>query len=404
MIISYDIDESRWIRIVGRYMTLTSNKNILIVDDNEENRYILEVICKSLGYTTNSVENGQKALDFLKTNTPILILLDLVMPVMDGYEVLKQVRNNKKTHDLPVIMVSSIDETESVLKCLQKGADDYITKPFEPDILKVRMENTLSKFLYIKMERELLEKTFSGSMKVFSDILSSVSPSLFGKSLRTRRICKLIAEDLKLSDIWEVEVSAMFSLIGCITLPAETITKIVEGKTLVAVEKILNENHPYVGYKLLSNIPRLENVALNVFFQNKTRLTDSIPAEILEKVKEIPLHAKLLYAANEYDFISSRSTIKSDIITYLKKLDIDENILKSLEKIVLIENGKVEKRIKLSELQVGMIFASDLLTENNNKVASKWMEVSNSLLDVIKLVHSKVAIIEPINVFVSKQS
>jgi hypothetical protein len=56
----------------------------------------------------------------------------------------------------------------------------------------------------------------------------------------------------------------------------------------------------------------------------------------------------------------------------------------------------------LSELQVGMIFASDLLTENNNKVASKWMEVSNSLLDVIKLVHSKVAIIEPITVFVSK--
>ena len=143
--------------------------------------------------------------------------------------------------------------------------------------------------------------------------------------------------------------------------------------------------------------------ALNVFFQNKTRLTDSIPAEILEKVKEIPIHAKILYAANEYDFISSRSTIKSDIITYLKKLDIDEMILKSLEKIVLIENGKVEKRIKLSELQVGMIFASDLLTENNNKVASKWMEVSNSLLEVIKLVHSKVAIIEPINVFVSKQ-
>ena len=237
MIISYDIDETRWIRIVGRYMTLTSNKKILIVDDNEENRYILEVICKSLGYTTNSVENGQKALDFLKTNTPILILLDLVMPVMDGYEVLKQVRNNKKTHDLPVIMVSSIDETESVLKCLQKGADDYITKPFEPDILKVRMENTLSKFLYIKMEKELLEKTFSGSMKVLSDILSSVSPSLFGKSLRTRRICKLIAEDLKLSDIWEVEVSAMFSLIGCITLPAETITKIVEG--------ILNEQQEF---------------------------------------------------------------------------------------------------------------------------------------------------------------
>jgi CheY-like chemotaxis protein len=383
-------------------MTLTSNKTVLIVDDNEENRYILEVICKSLGYTTASVTNGQEAMDYLKSTLPILILLDLVMPVMDGFEVLKRVRENKKTQDLPVIMVSSIDETESVLKCLQKGADDYIAKPFEPDILKVRMENTLSKFLYIKMEKELLEKTFSGSMKVLSDILSSVSPSLFGKSLRTRRICKLIAEDLKLSDIWEIEISAMFSLIGCITLPAETITKIVEGKTLVAVEKIMNENHPYVGYKLLSHIPRLENVALNIFFQNKTRLTNSLPPEILSKVKEIPLAAKILYAANEYDFISTRSTIKADIITYLKKLDLDETLFSSLEKIVLIENGRVEKRIKLSDLQTGMIFASDLLTENNNKVASKWMEVSNSLLDVIKLVHSKVPIVEPVHVFVPK--
>jgi hypothetical protein len=239
-------------------------------------------------------------------------------------------------------------------------------------------------------------------MKVLSDILSSVSPSLFGKSLRTRRICKLIAEDLKLSDIWEIEISAMFSLIGCITLPAETITKIVEGKTLVAVEKIMNENHPYVGYKLLSHIPRLENVALNIFFQNKPRLTNSLPPEILSKVKEIPLAAKILYAANEYDFIASRSTIKADIITYLKKLDLEETLFSSLEKIVLIENGRVEKRIKLSDLQTGMIFAADLLTENNNKVASKWMEVSNSLLDVIKLVHSKVPIVEPVHVFVPK--
>ena len=378
------------------------NKNVLIVDDNEENRYVLEIICKSLGYSTSSVENGQKAIEFLQKSTPILILLDLVMPVMDGFETLKRVRENKKTQSLPIIMVSSVDETESVLKCLQKGADDYITKPFEPDILKVRMENTLSKYFYLQMEKELLEKTFSGSLKVLSDILSSVSPTLFGKSLRTRRICKWVAEDLNLNDIWEIEVSAMFSMIGCITFPSETISKIVEGKTLVALEKILNENHPYVGYKLLSNIPRLQNVAINVYFQNKTRLNSTIPPEILEKVKEVPLNAKILYAANEYDFIASRSSIQSDIITYLKKCEIEDVVRNSLEKYVLIENGKIEKKIKLIDLQPGMIFASDLMTENNHRVASKWMEVNLALLDVIKLVHSKVPIIEPISVFVPK--
>jgi response regulator RpfG family c-di-GMP phosphodiesterase len=379
------------------------NIEILIIDDNEENRMILEVICKSLGFKPQLAVNGKNALTILEKYTPSLVLCDLIMPELNGFEFLKIFKFNPKWKSIPIIMVSSVDETESILKCLQQGADDYITKPFEPDILKARVDNLLSKYLYMKMEKELLEKTFSGSLKVLSDILSTLSPILFGKSTRTRRIAKQIAEEVNYPNLWEIEVSAMFYLIGCITLPPDTITKLIEGRTLIALEKIMYDNHPYIGYKLLNNIPRLENVSHIVFFQNKMRFNNQIPQEIQNKVENVPLGAKILHLAIEYEYISSKTTLNSDIISYLRKIETDAELLSAIEKIVVIDSGKELKKLKLSELQSGMIFATDIITINNNKVANRWMEVTSTLLDVMKLIHSKVAIQEPIDVFVSKK-
>ncbi len=379
------------------------NIEILIIDDNEENRMILEVICKSLGFKPQLAVNGKNALTILEKYTPSLVLCDLIMPELNGFEFLKKFKLNPKWKSIPIIMVSSVDETESILKCLQQGADDYITKPFEPDILKARVDNLLSKYLYMKMEKELLEKTFSGSLKVLSDILSTLSPFLFGKSTRTRRIAKQIAEEVNYPNLWEIEVSAMFYLIGCITLPPDTITKLIEGRTLIALEKIMYDNHPYIGYKLLNNIPRLENVSHIVFFQNKMRFNNQIPQEIQNKVENVPLGAKILHLAIEYEYISSKTTLNSDIISYLRKIETDAELLSAIEKIVVIDSGKELKKLKLSELQSGMIFASDIITINNNKVANRWMEVTSTLLDVMKLIHSKVAIQEPIDVFVTKK-
>jgi hypothetical protein len=195
----------------------------------------------------------------------------------------------------------------------------------------------------------------------------------------------------------------MFYLIGCITLPPDTITKLIEGRTLIALEKIMYDNHPYIGYKLLNNIPRLENVSHIVFFQNKMRFNNQIPQEIQNKVENVPLGAKILHLAIEYEYISSKTSLNSDIISYLRKIETDAELLSAIEKIVVIDSGKELKKLKLSELQSGMIFASDIITINNNKVANRWMEVTSTLLDVMKLIHSKVAIQEPIEVFVSKK-
>jgi len=118
---------------------------ILIVDDDEINRMILSDFISNLGHTSISAENGLSAMAQMKENTPDIVLLDIVMPAMDGYEVLERMKNDSNLRHIPVIMITSIDEMDSVAQCIESGADDYLTKPFNPTLLKARVNASLEK-------------------------------------------------------------------------------------------------------------------------------------------------------------------------------------------------------------------------------------------------------------------
>ncbi len=136
---------------------------ILIVDDEPFNVDYLEQELDDLGYKTVSACNGQKALERVLTESPDLILLDIMMPVMDGFEVLSHLKGNPATRDLPVIVISANTDLKSVVKGIQMGAEDYLPKPFEDTLLRARIASSLEKKrlrdieqLYMKsMEHEL---------------------------------------------------------------------------------------------------------------------------------------------------------------------------------------------------------------------------------------------------------
>jgi phosphoserine phosphatase RsbU/P len=139
------------------------NPKILIVDDEPFNVDYLEQELEDLEYATISAVNGQEALDKVRTETPDLVLLDIMMPVMDGFEVLARLKANPATRDLPVIVISANNDLKSVVKGIQLGAEDYLPKPFEPVLLQARISSCLEKKrlrdlqqLYLKsLEREL---------------------------------------------------------------------------------------------------------------------------------------------------------------------------------------------------------------------------------------------------------
>ncbi len=109
------------------------------------NRIMLSRYITKLGYRSSLAENGQQALEKLQAEPFDLVLLDVQMPEMDGYQVLEQLKADPRLRDIPVIMISAVDELESVVKCIELGAQDYLPKPFNPVLLRARLTACLER-------------------------------------------------------------------------------------------------------------------------------------------------------------------------------------------------------------------------------------------------------------------
>src|ERR1041384_5062260 len=112
---------------------------ILIVDDVEENRAVLERRLTKEGYAVASVASGEEALHCIGRDEFDLVLLDVLMPGMDGFAVLERIKENPATRSIPVIMISALDDLPSVVRCIEHGAEDFLSKPFAPERLRARI-------------------------------------------------------------------------------------------------------------------------------------------------------------------------------------------------------------------------------------------------------------------------
>jgi len=119
--------------------------SLLVVDDNSMNRIMLSRYITKLGYRSSLAENGRQALEKLQAEPYDLVLLDVQMPEMDGYAVLEHLKADPRLRDIPVIMISAVDELESVVKCIELGAQDYLPKPFNPVLLRARLTACLER-------------------------------------------------------------------------------------------------------------------------------------------------------------------------------------------------------------------------------------------------------------------
>ena len=127
---------------------------ILVVDDNESNRDLLCRRLKHEGHDVTTAESGSRAFSILQCTSFDLILLDLIMPEMNGIEVLERLKSDEKTQHTPVIMISSLSETDAVIRCIQAGAEDYLPKPFNLVLLRARINAALERRRWRERERD----------------------------------------------------------------------------------------------------------------------------------------------------------------------------------------------------------------------------------------------------------
>jgi adenylate cyclase len=132
--------------------------NLLVVDDNRVNRLLLGRALEQLGHAVTFAENGREALEALRQRAIDLVLLDIEMPEMNGYQVLEALAADPLFRDLPVVMMSSVEEVDSVARCIEMGAEDYLFKPVNPVLLKARIRSSLEKKRLRDRQRELFRR------------------------------------------------------------------------------------------------------------------------------------------------------------------------------------------------------------------------------------------------------
>jgi len=198
--------------------------SILIIDDLEENRELLSRRLGRLGYSVQVTSSGEEALAVIAQQAPDLVLLDILMPDLDGFEVLRRLKAQSLTQHIPVIMLSSADETETAVRCIELGADDFLPKPFNPTLLMARIESSLAKKRLRDQEGEFL-KHLRTERDISDRLLLNILPPSIADRLKQGE--KIIADNFS-------EVTVLFSdFVGFTKLasgisPADLVTRLNE--------------------------------------------------------------------------------------------------------------------------------------------------------------------------------
>jgi class 3 adenylate cyclase len=135
--------------------------HILVVDDDELNRSLLIKNLEHAGHRTSAAENGFAAFQGLDTDPPDVVLLDIEMPGIDGIEVLERLKADATLRHIPVIMISGVDDTDAIVRCLGAGADDFLPKPFDPAILRARIDAGLNRSRLRTLEQDRVREVFT---------------------------------------------------------------------------------------------------------------------------------------------------------------------------------------------------------------------------------------------------
>jgi signal transduction histidine kinase len=174
--------------------------HILVVDDYPMNRLKLARVLQQQGHTVAHAENGRQALEMVREEPFDVVLLDLVMPEMDGLQVLEEMKRDQKLRHIPVIMISAVDEIESAARCIEHGAEDYLPKPFNPVFLRARLGASLQKKQLRDLERSYLQQEMvlrqNEKLAVLGRLSAGMAHELNNPAAALRRGADLLREIL----------------------------------------------------------------------------------------------------------------------------------------------------------------------------------------------------------------
>lgn len=376
------------------------DEKILFVDDDPN---ILSAYQRQSRrqFTIETALGGELGLAAISTHGPYAVIVaDMRMPIMDGVQFLSKVKNIAP--DSVRMMLTGNADQQTAINAINEGnIFRFLTKPCPPDVLANTLTAGIDQYRLVTAEKELLEKTLRGSVKVLTDILTLVNPTAFGRASRVQRLVRKISADLKVDKAWQMEIAAMLSQLGCITTPEDILAKVYIGTNLSEKELQVFQTHPKIGCDLIANIPRLETVATVMAYQEKHFDGSGVPYDA-KRGEEIPLGARILKLALDFDSLvtSGSNHAEAMAVIHERKGWYDPTIVESLKRVLTVEARYELKTVRIIELTLDMILAEDIKTSAGVLLITKGHEITQLLRTHLKNWVETKRILEPIKVFV----
>lgn len=366
---------------------------ILCVDDEPNILQAYERLLRRY-FPIETAVGSEAGLAAMREKGPYAVVVsDMRMPVMDGVQFLAKVREHSP--DTVRIMLTGQADMDDAIAAVNEGnIFRFLTKPCPTDLLRRSLEAALEQHRLITSERELLEQTLNGSIKVLTEVLSLVNPTAFGRSHRVERYVRHIAAQLKLTQAWEFEMAAMLSQIGCISVPPHILEKVYAGEPLTDDETQIFGSHPAVAHELLAKIPRLEGVSLMV----QRQLEPSPPD--LDLQDRIALGAQMLRVAIDFDARISRGELAGFALERMRQRagHYEPRLLGALTGVEVDPAKMVLRAVQVDELKTGAELYDDVWSENGILLLAKGQEVTETVIMRLKVFERTMGVRQPFKV------
>jgi CheY-like chemotaxis protein len=339
--------------------------NIMIVDDNPTNLELLDEMLQQRDYEVRPFLSGRLALAAAEGEPPDLILLDVTMPEMNGYEVCDELKSNAALSGIPVIFISALNATDDKIRGFKSGGVDYISKPFQCEEVHARVETHIKLRRTQQSEHQLLEKTLAGAVGTLWELVQLTSPVLASRSRALQDIVHFVTRRIKIKDSWQYELAAKLCLLGCLSLPEEVFEKGYRGADLSLEEDEMYRAHPKRAALLLSNIPRLEAVAEMIRRQQRPEEEPSVPEEVRRGSQLLDLALQLDRRVWKGDRLSS----SLDQLKLLRRFDA--SMLVALESYAPPQPNFEVRRLPIRDLRAAMVLEEDIASADGNSLLLK---------------------------------
>jgi putative two-component system response regulator len=311
---------------------------ILVVEDTPASLKLITKILAAAGYQVRPADSGELALASVEAMPPELILLDIIMPGMDGFEVLRRLKAREETCDIPVIFLSAITEVEQRVEGLTLGAVDFISKPFQPDELLARVRTHMELFrLRVQLEHQAadlrlaneqlqiditkrkqaeaalqeshakVERNLKGAIDVISETIEAKGPYPPGHHRRVSVLASAIAREMGLTDsqVQGIELAAAVYDIGLINIPRELLQ---DNERLDGIKLTLYQGYPQAGHDALKKVEFPWPIAETILQHRECIDGSGFPQGI--RGEEILVEARILAVAAALEDLTTHKSFR----------------------------------------------------------------------------------------------